>query len=76
MKPGRAAGAVLALLSLAACGGSGSGGAAADPFADAKALLEERRYDDVLGRQITRFDINKTGVNGAAQGGGEDDCKQ
>jgi len=50
-QPRRSAGAVLALLGLAACGGGpSSGGAAADPFADAKALLAERRYDEVLAQ--------------------------
>lgn len=48
----RRAAAVLALIVAAGCGGQGGPGAdaPADPFAEARALLAEGRYDDVLAR--------------------------
>ena len=45
------AAAGLLLVACAGCtGGGSSSGSAADPFADARRALEEKRYDDVLAR--------------------------
>ena len=67
----RAAAALLLLLG-AGCGrpdGSAAGGAAADPLAEARDLLAERRYDDVLARVGEAADPDSAYLAGRAWAG-------
>jgi tetratricopeptide (TPR) repeat protein len=69
---GRARGAAALLLVLGAgCGrgGASSGGAAADPLAEARTLLSERRFDDVLARVGEAADPDSAYLAGRAWAG-------
>jgi tetratricopeptide (TPR) repeat protein len=50
-------------------GGSAAGGAAADPLAEARGLLAERRYDDVLARVGAAADPDSAYLAGRAWAG-------
>jgi len=50
-------------------GGSAAGGAAADPLAEARGLLTERRYDDVLARVGAAADPDSAYLAGRAWAG-------
>jgi tetratricopeptide (TPR) repeat protein len=67
----RAPGAAALLLLAAACGrdGGSSGGAAADPLAEARMLLAESRYDEVLARVGEAADPDAAYLAGRAWAG-------
>jgi tetratricopeptide (TPR) repeat protein len=67
----RAAAATTLLMLCAGCGreGGSSSGAAADPLAEARTLLAERRYDDVLARVGEATDADSAYLAGRAWAG-------
>jgi hypothetical protein len=71
LAPRRLAVALLLGAACAACGkdGGSSSGAAADPLAEARALLEERRYDDVIARVGDSTDPDAAYLAGRAWAG-------